>query len=78
MSVPISDSKRSAFYGPMPSICERSAPVSWWSGVRRSKRGSLRCGFWRRRGGGRGVGGGGVWAASRARWPSIAASHAVS
>lgn len=35
MSVPISESRRSALYGPMPSICERSAPVSWWQ--RRAK-----------------------------------------
>ena len=41
----------------MPSICERSTPVSWWSGVRRSKRGSLCCGFCRRRAAGSGLGG---------------------
>jgi hypothetical protein len=60
MSVPISASSRRALYGPMPSICDRSAPVSWCSGVRRSKRGSFfltrlrttaRWRQWRQRGG---------------------------
>ena len=62
----------------MPSIWDRSTPVSWCSGVRTSKRGSLSRGFCRRRAAGSGAGGGVVVAASWARWASTATSHAVS
>src|SRR3972149_5720751 len=54
MSVPTSERSRSALYGPMPSSWDRSTPVSWCSGVRTSKRGSLPRGFCRGGSGGRG------------------------
>ena len=45
MSVPISAMSRRAVYGPMESICVRSAPERRWRGLRISKRGSflVRC-----------------------------------
>src|SRR5215831_10239752 len=44
----------------MASICVRSTPVSWWSGVRMSKRGSLSRGFFLVRGPGSGAAGAGA------------------